>query len=316
LLPKEIIRKNILISALNWGNGHVSRCIPLIFQLLEQENKVIFAGNESQVEIIRCYIPQIKTIQHEGYPFKFGTKGNFSWDLFKAFVSLYKRFTKEKKETAKIVEQFNIDVIISDHRYGFYTNGCINIFITHQINLPVRWYEKPIQIFHKKMLKKFDLIWIPDTKNAKYSGRLSLNKKGLNTHYIGTLSRFSIYKEIFEKDLDKVVIVSGPLNLAQLYLKNELTKIALDSKESVVVLPKALNYLISKDLPIICINNWNDADRYILRAKKIIARSGYSTIMDVSQLNCDAELSATPGQREQVYLLRLWNKNLCQNTIM
>jgi predicted glycosyltransferase len=43
---------------------------------------------------------------------------------------------------------------------------------------------------------------------------------------------------------------------------------------------------------------------YLRGAKKIISRSGYSTIMDLDALNClhKAELIPTPGQTEQEYL--------------
>lgn len=45
-------------------------------------------------------------------------------------------------------------------------------------------------------------------------------------------------------------------------------------------------------------------------AEKIIARSGYSTIMDLHTLGClhKAEMSPIPGQTEQEYLKRKMNK--------
>jgi hypothetical protein len=43
---------------------------------------------------------------------------------------------------------------------------------------------------------------------------------------------------------------------------------------------------------------------FLLGTKKIISRSGYSTIMDLDALNCldKAEFIPTPGQTEQEYL--------------
>jgi predicted glycosyltransferase len=47
----------------------------------------------------------------------------------------------------------------------------------------------------------------------------------------------------------------------------------------------------------------DDALKYVLRkAKKITARSGYSTIMDLESIGVKAELIPTPGQSEQMYL--------------
>ena len=48
------------------------------------------------------------------------------------------------------------------------------------------------------------------------------------------------------------------------------------------------------------------------RAKTIVARSGYSTIMDIAALQQNAILVPTPGQTEQEYLAAyLAKKNYC-----
>jgi hypothetical protein len=48
---------------------------------------------------------------------------------------------------------------------------------------------------------------------------------------------------------------------------------------------------------------------FLLGSKKIISRSGYSTIMDLDALNCldKAEFIPTPGQTEQEYLYSIHN---------
>ncbi len=59
MLPSEVFSKNVLISPLNWGMGHVARCIPLISKLLEQSNLIYIACNESQREIFEFYFIKI-----------------------------------------------------------------------------------------------------------------------------------------------------------------------------------------------------------------------------------------------------------------
>jgi predicted glycosyltransferase len=51
-------------------------------------------------------------------------------------------------------------------------------------------------------------------------------------------------------------------------------------------------------------------------AEKIVARSGYSTIMDLEALGAlqKAELHPTPGQSEQEYLAQLHRCNLQKNS--
>ena len=54
--------------------------------------------------------------------------------------------------------------------------------------------------------------------------------------------------------------------------------------------------------------NWIIKDEVIMKAKKIISRSGYSTIMDIIELEADFEYFPTKGQAEQIYLSRLYQK--------
>ena len=51
-----------------------------------------------------------------------------------------------------------------------------------------------------------------------------------------------------------------------------------------------------------------------VNCKHIISRSGYSTIMDLHVLNRSAELSPTPGQTEQEYLIEWLKKS--KNTVL
>ncbi len=79
--PSQIKNKRILIAPLNWGYGHVARCIALIRELQANENEVLIAADRAQQKIFSCYFPNITMIDHMGYPFKFSMLGNFSLDL-------------------------------------------------------------------------------------------------------------------------------------------------------------------------------------------------------------------------------------------
>ena len=70
----DVREKKILISCLNWGMGHVSRCIGLIQKLEKQGNTCVVAGNEAQLAVFKTYFPLIETINHEGYPFNFSNE--------------------------------------------------------------------------------------------------------------------------------------------------------------------------------------------------------------------------------------------------
>lgn len=315
VIPTELKNKRILISPLNWGMGHVSRCIPLIDQFLKNGNTVFVAGESFQQAILRQYFPDLTFIDLEGYPFKFGSQGKFALDLAKQFFPLKKRLKKELEEVDYLVGLHKIDVVISDHRYGFRSKNAFSIILSHQLNLPARKFEGLIQKMHYDFLRQFEEIWVPDTVKSEYSGELSINKQGFNALYIGCLSRFSLYTKIEEKTIDEVIIVSGPMEYAKKFLEEQLLVKRPESSKIVLIAPKQLLADLSHDHVILqSSENWLECDQHILRAKKIISRCGYSTLMDLIELKIPFSITPTPGQREQEYLFGLWYKKSLSNS--
>lgn len=314
VIPSELKNKRILISPLNWGMGHVSRCIPLIAQFLKNGNTVFVASESFQQAILKQYFPDLTFIDHEGYPFKFGSQGNFAMDLARQFFPLKKRLKKELEEVDNLVVSHKIDIVISDHRYGFRSKNAHSIILSHQLNLPARKFEGLIQKMHYDFLRQFDEIWVPDTERSEYAGDLSVNKQGFNAHYIGCLSRFSLYKKITEKTFDEVIIVSGPPAYAKQFVKEQLER-QMGTGTTVLIAPKAL--LAGIDAPHVTLqssDDWLVCDQQILSAKKIISRCGYSTLMDLVHLKVPFSITPTSGQREQEYLFDLWYKKSFGNT--
>jgi hypothetical protein len=300
--PESISNKTVLLSPLNWGMGHVARCIPLIHQLIQQENRIIIACDASQKQIFLTYFPNITFENHEGYPFKFQGKGNFGKDLLVRIFKLNSRYKLEKKEVEQLIKKHSVDLILSDHRYGFISQKCTSIFITHQLNLPVSWHSKLADLIHKKRISPFQFVWVLDTLDSRFAGKLSVNKTFKNIEYIGSYSRFSLYEKE-EKTIPLVVIVSGPEPYSKQFFKQQF-EIANKKKEKTVFIVPA-NYPTKSQFEQIDIfpsSDWKVTDSIILKAKKIISRSGYSTIMDVNYLEVESELFATKGQNEQEYL--------------
>lgn len=300
--PENVFNKTILLSPLNWGMGHVARCISLIHQLIQQENRLIIACSESQKQIFKSYFPDLEYENHVGYPFKFNGKGNFGKDLLFSFFNLNKRLKREKKEVNELVEKYDVDIILSDHRYGFISQKCSSIFITHQLNLPVLWHSKLVDLLHKKLINPFDFIWILDTPYSKFAGKLSVNKAFKNVEYIGPYSRFSLYNQQ-GKTIPLVVIISGPEPYSKQFFKQQF-EIANKKKDKTVFIVPAHYPTKSQfeQIEISSSSDWKVTDLIILQAQKIISRSGYSTIMDLNVLNTQYELIATKGQQEQEYL--------------
>jgi hypothetical protein len=164
----------------------------------------------------------------------------------------------------------------------------------------------PLQWLHQSIIHKFSEVWIMDDQEKRFAGKLSESLWKRAT-YIGIHSRFNATsyapKEI-KKEIECVLLISGPIefSLALItYFQNEFIamkepKYLIGSKELILMLPNQLKGYFKPN------DNWKETDELLLKTKLVMSYSGYSTIMDIEFLQCEAKLIPTKGQFEQVYL--------------
>ena len=297
--PSEIKNSKILLSPLNWGLGHVSRCIGLINELLLNENDIVIACSNAEREIFETYFDVLTFELHDGYPFNFNGKGNFALDLLLSFQNLRQRLKQELLEVSEMVEKYAPDYILSDHRYSFRSNKVESVFITHQLNLPVKWYQKSIQKWHIKLVKEFDDVWVMDYPDSRLAGDLSLSSKFVNSQYIGPYSRFMLKSELSDNNESIILIASGPNVYAQQLISEQYQQGMRIICASDLLIPQGAKKIEG---------SWMDFDKEIRNCDLVITRSGYSSIMDSEFLDCTFQFSPTAGQSEQEYLFRLHDR--------
>lgn len=290
----EIQNEKILLSFLNWGKGHLSRCIDVCRRLSSQNNSIFVACNSEDYLILSEYFPSITHIPFQNYPFEFTGKGNFSSDLLKSKKELSHFIKWEQNTVEKLVLENQISLVISDHRYGFYSKTIPSLFITHQVNLSLKWWQFPAQLMHKKWMKHFHHIWIMDDEQHSLAGKLSQKGSLKNASYIGHFSRFEARKNS-EKTL-KIGVCNGPYPYNEQLLNKLIQNIELDY---------IISSIPSKDKRVIRPISWREADELFYSAKEIYSYCGYSTLMDLKRLNCEGKLIPTPGQTEQEYLYEI-----------
>ncbi len=299
---EEINDKKILYACLDWGFGHVTRSIGIIKQLISQKNSIIVACNDEQKLLFISYFPEIEFIFLEGYNFKFSGKGNWTWDLWKQRKSFFESIRKEQGFVTNFCSKNKIDLLISDHRYGFYSNKIPSIFISHQLHLPIPKIYFFVQKWHEKKIRKFNSLWVLDDKKSFFAGKLSKRISHKNLSYIGLKSRFdSTIKEPIKYDF--LIVISGPEPYSEQFLNEVSHLIDFSAKRVAVLFPKSLQINIS-------IENWayfpasdlKNNDQLFYQSETIISRSGYSTLMDLKILNKKGILFPTKGQKEQEYL--------------
>lgn len=295
----EVTHSRILFAALNWGSGHVSRSIGVLRQLKEQQNELFIAASSWQKDIFKVYLPDADYLELADYPFRFGSNGNFGTDLLKSAPELnaFRKF--ENKKVASWVKEFNIDLVLSDHRYGFKSVHVPSVFMCHQINLPVKGIGAFADRIHTNWMRTFNDIWVLDTDDSKFGGKLSQNHKDLPCTYIGARSRFEGHEGSAKSG--KVLVLSGPSPYDQLLfdaVKDECSDV-------VVIGPARLKQHVGSDIDFRC-GSWLELDEVMTQAEIILSRSGYSTIMDAFYLKAKLEMIPTPGQAEQKYLMKYW----------
>ena len=91
---------------------------------------------------------------------------------------LFYGIKKENNLLKHIINEYSIDAVISDNRYGLYNNNIPSIFITHQINIQSHILQKYIRKINYNLINKFSQCWILDDKkivSLEYFQNKSIN---------------------------------------------------------------------------------------------------------------------------------------------
>ncbi|MFP4025740.1 MAG: glycosyltransferase [Thiohalospira sp.] len=300
---------NVLVAPLNWGLGHATRVIPIIDRLIKNNFSVIIAGDGMALDFLKKEYPKLKCIKLPDVNIVYSKKHVF----FRIFLQIPKIILNtiiEHYRIKSIIKKYQVDVIISDNRFGLWNKGTINILIIHQLRLALPKklsLLKPIYpTILKKIVKNFKMCWIPDfSGDFNLSGCLSHDVNKIhNKHFIGVISRFERYlsETKSDKKYDLLFILSGPEPQRTIFekiilnqIKNKSLRIALvrgiTDKEKIDTRADVFGVLTAKRLFYL-----------IQQSKQIICRAGYSSIMDMYIAQAQAILVPTPGQTEQEYL--------------
>ena len=292
--------KMVLISVLDWGFGHMTRCVPVIEALIESNNTVVFAGNDKQINFIEKEFPSIKTEYLEGYNIELSSKQNTYFQIIKQGFKITKAIKSERAFVKKMSSKYAIDLVLSDNRYGFRHSVVKSIFISHQLNLCLPTFSGSVNKVLSKLVNQFNEVWIADDEVVNLAGQLSNPLYLTVPHkYLGLLSRFKMDKTSIKYDY--LIIVSGPNPENSLFL-GEIERLVCNSdlKFAIVSTVQSSNELSQIDyfynsttLELNAVLNSSDV---------VISKSGYTTLMELSVLNKKAILIPTKGQFEQEYL--------------
>ena len=272
----------------------------------------IIAADKAPLSFLQKEFPELEIIKLPGFD-PIYSKGNSQvFKLLTSLPSAYSDFKKEHREVESIVKDYNIDAVISDNRFGCWSENVHSVFMTHQLHIQTpslfKWTYPLINKINNNYIKHYDELWIPDNENEPSLSGILAHPADVKTKtsYIGLLSRFSSDIQDDEKDIDYLVILSGPEPQRTIF-ENIIVRQAHEVEGRIVILRAKPN---QNDLPYNIPDNvtfFNHVDddffvELISKAKNIICRGGYSSLMDLISLNRSAYLVPTPGQTEQEYL--------------
>jgi len=301
--------KKILVAPLDWGLGHATRCIPIVRELLLAGHEVIIAADGNGEHILREEFPELQFINLEGYRLSY-SKSVPAW--LKIILQLPKIMTVMRREHAalkKIIDEHQIDVVISDNRFGLWNKKVRTVYVTHQLMIKcprgLKFFEPVLHALHKMIIRKYDQCWVPDYSGSEnLSGDLA-HKYPLpkNAEFVGPLSRFTHGKK-HDIEYDLCIILSGP-EPARTSLEKKVWSLLENYKGKCIVIlgrPGHNHPSANSHVKIFSHLNSGVLEKAILSSAFVICRSGYSGIMDLIALKKNALLIPTPGQTEQEYL--------------
>lgn len=306
--------KKIAIAALDWGLGHATRCIPLIRSWISEGVEVVLVANGNVALLWQQHFPTLRLERGiPDYNIEFPESGSLDLHLMSQWFRIRKTIEAEHKWLQDWISAENIDLVVSDNRYGFYHEKIKSILITHQLNLPLPWPASAVaNATLAKYVKPFQEVWVPDYDSENtLSGKLAHPSFHPNTHYIGPLSRFSEGIRTTERR-GMLVLISGPEPERTRMQQAMLAWMKERQMQGTIVCGQPQFQLAFRENDIAIVPHLRDEAlaQAIHEAEVIVCRSGYSTLMDLHVLNRKAYLWPTHGQREQLYLAQHWTVNL------
>ncbi|MBW3010744.1 glycosyltransferase [Candidatus Woesearchaeota archaeon] len=307
---------NVLFGICTWGLGHATRDLPLIKALLQKKHSVTIATSGRSLEFLKKEVPECHFIDFPDYPLPYTKKAMFFPIKFTGYLpKMFRAVRKERRNFRQLLHSDKYDLVVSDCRYGLSSKRVPCYFMTHQLRFiapkRIRFAENSMELMTYAFSREFDKVLVPDYKGFNMTGDLSHNMKFFDDYdmeYLGILSSMERMK--VDQDIDYFISISGPEPQRTVFQKKVLKQAKdLDGNVVITLGKPELEFTKRKDNVVVhsCLNV-NQQQEMMNRAKLVISRSGYTTMMDLVHLGKKALYIPTLGQTEQVYLSDYHNR--------
>lgn len=300
----------------SWGLGHATRNLPIIRRLVQDGHRVTVASTGRALRLVQLELrDRCQYLRMPDYRSDWGRDYHWVFLMPKAPVELprfFRGIVVEKKLVHEVVRSQKYDLLISDSCYGASHPDVPSYFICHALKLPWFWQGHYSQRLNEWLaslwVNRYNQILVPDYKGSPLSGKLSGDLKFIDerkVRYVGILSDFR--RQNCDEDIDYLIPISGAEPQRSSFEARVLRQV-LDLEGTIVIAlgkPDAEGQVcrLGEAITVIDFLRSPGRDELMNRAKMVICRSGYSTLMDLVQLRKKKVLFVpTPNHTEQEYL--------------
>ncbi len=291
------------------GIGHATRSFPVIRKLQEEGHELVIISHGRALEALKAEFPDMRFYDLEDYPIRYTEKAHqFFPYIFANSRKIVRSMLENHREFLRIDAKENFDIIISDSRYDVFNRFKPSYIIIHQLRIMLRlaFLRGGAMLYNSYMSKFFRKIIVPDFRENGLSGEMSHNIRFIEPsqiEYVGILSPFRPRE--LPRDIDALISISGPEPQRTIFENKIMEQLDAVDGKIVVTLgrPEKLESHSEKKR-IYSYVDFKTREELMNRAKLIISRSGYSTIMDMYVTGGRGAFVPTPGQPEQRYLAK------------
>lgn len=301
---------HIVFAVSSFGLGHSTRTLPLIKASLDEGNHVTIFSSGNAMSLLKQELGnKVDYKEIKDYDLGYKERGPSDRDIFLHFPFLVRDIAAEHVLFNKFSKKNRIDRIVADGKYGFHLDGVPSYFISNQLRFR---YNKNgnvdgnlTELFNFVNLKNYTGIIIPDFEENSIGGMLDhkpnfIDRKKL--HYIGIVSGVS--KKKVRKDVDTFISISGPFESRANFEKKVLEQAPSLPGKVVVALGNPNSKKVKRIGNLVVYSYLNRAQQELMlnRAKMVVSRSGYTTLMELAEIGQKAFFIPIPRHFEQEYL--------------
>ena len=309
--------RRILFAVHDWGLGHATRSLVLIRALVQRGDAVtILMADSPGLDLLRAELGDACEFHpYADIPKPFSRHpAIFYFRMSCSVPAIWRRFALEQRLTERLVRERRIDAVVSDSRLGVWSREAPSYCLFHSLRqiIPGRppRLERMVERAQRYALRGYRAILVPDADGDDALAGDLAHDLDLDWHgklvYIGPLSELG-QRETTE-DIDYFFSISGVEPHHSMLAERVLAALPAIRGRSVVALGRPGGSDGVRTIGNATIHGYLDRraqGEMLARARVIVGRSGYTTLMEAAGFGKRALFVPTPGQSEQEYLAKL-----------